>query len=72
VLCCGFLTFVVACAVALWRRLRALPGLLLALGWTILLATPALALTLSCHVREPDQDNSFRQALRAFCGAPMR
>jgi hypothetical protein len=52
--------------------LRALPGLLLALGWTILLATPALALTLSCHVREPDQDNSFRQALRAFCGAPMR
>jgi hypothetical protein len=69
-LCCGLLTLVLACAVGLWRRLRAIPRVLLALAATVLVAAPVLALSVGGQPEGMSRAEIIERTMHALCGRP--
>lgn len=67
-LCCGLLTLLAASILGLWRWLRAAPkGLLVAVG-VVLLASPALALSLARPAGHLDRADVIARAMQSLCG----
>ncbi|RYD86727.1 MAG: hypothetical protein EOP61_36950 [Sphingomonadales bacterium] len=67
-LCCGLLTLVAATILGLWRWLRRMPRGLLVTGGVVLIASPALALSLAQPAEPLDRADVIERAMQSLCG----
>ena len=66
-LCCGLLTLIAASLAGLWRWLRPLPRGMVAVVGILVLASPALALSL-IHSATLNRAGVIERATQSLCG----